>query len=277
MYKNGMLLSLHSVKILNKTAIWGLFSLMTWFRTWIVVIILQWSAFDHLSNHKQSNDSNEKTVTLFILRLYSNPCYTSPSHYCRPRHRKELNQIPSSIYSRVCWEQGDDEASRYTEGGKEHLIPKEWDSPQGAICSALLRYAPSFSPPPLCLTFLALLPFILLPGNANCCLFTGWLATWMDCVYTSFKCGSTSIVSWLRMCICVCGGQKGRGVFFGKGKMPENQPDSRHGFNPHLANSFTICFQAETFKAPYYSDFSNWKLRIKKKKNPNKSSNPSPF
>lgn len=72
----------------------------------------------------------------------------------------------------------------------------------------LLFYAvlhcPSFIPPPLCLTFLALLPFILLPGNANCCLFTGWLATRMDCVYISFKCGSTSMVSWLRVCMCAC-------------------------------------------------------------------------
>lgn len=131
-----------------------------------------------------------------------------------------------------------------------------------------MLHCPSFIPPPLCLTFLALLPFILLPGNANCCLFTGWLATRMDCVYISFKCGSTSMVSWLRVCMCVCvvGRRKG-GCFFGKGKTAESEPDSRHGFNPHLANSFSICFQTETVKAPYYSDFRNWKkLRMKKKK-----------
>lgn len=73
----------------------------------------------------------------------------------------------------------------------------------------VMLHCPSFNPLPLCLTFPALLPFILLPGNANCCFFKGSLATWMDCMYISFKCGSTSMISWQRVCVCVVGRRKG--------------------------------------------------------------------
>lgn len=120
----------------------------------------------------------------------------------------------------------------------------------------VMLHCPSFNPLPLCLTFPALLPFILLPGNVNCCFFKGSLATWMDCMYISFKCGSTSMISWQRVCMCVVGRRKG-GVFVGKGG--ESMLETRHGFNPRLPNRFTICFQTQTLKEPYYSDFRNWK------------------
>lgn len=56
--------------------------------------------------------------------------------------------------------------------------------------------------------------------------------------------------------MCVVGRRKGS-VSVGKGG--ESELETRHGFNPHLPNSFTIFFQTQTLKAPFYSDFRNWK------------------
>lgn len=61
--------------------------------------------------------------------------------------------------------------------------------------------------------------------------------------------------------MCVVGRRKGD-VFVGKGG--ESMLETRHGFNPRLPNSFTICFKTQTLKAPYYSDIRNWKKLMMK-------------
>lgn len=97
-------------------------------------LILQRSACHHLANHWVDQQQERGDM--------------SKERYCRLhlwQSQLQASELSFLLLFQSLLEEGRRwQALWYTNRGKEQRIPKQWEGPEGAICSALLRYASLF-------------------------------------------------------------------------------------------------------------------------------------